>query len=371
MSTVTDTTTRAQLKHKVISTDSHVDVPGDEIAKRVPEEFREKIALIRLSEDDAEDAAVAKMRKRMERMMAKMDEEDLERSRAGGWDPELRIRDQDREGVHGEVIFGPLFFDNSPDPRIDLAISRAFNDWSAEVFNQSVHQRRFAVSAALAVADIPAAIAEVERAAGLGFRCINLPAQQPDRPYNRPDYDPLWAALQDSGMVANFHIGTGHVPQGERGPGGPTINYVLFAQGDGPHIVSYLCASGVLERFPRLQWAVVESGAAWLAWVLESLDQIYQKHHMFHRDIDKLELLPSEYFKRQGHACFMDDAVAVHNRQFTGSQTLMFGTDYPHHEGTFPHTQEVIDRIFAGVPAEETAMIVGGNAAKLYGFDLD
>ena len=200
------------------------------------------------------------------------------------------------------------------------------------------------------MADIPAAVAEVERAAGLGFRCINLPAQQPDLPYNRPDYDPLWAALQDSGMVANFHIGTGHVPQGERGPGGPTINYVLFAQGDGPHVVSYLCASGVLERFPRLQWAVVESGAAWLAWVLESLDQIYQKHHMFQRDIDKLELLPSEYFKRQGHACFMDDAVAVHNRQFTGCQTLMFGTDYPHHEGTFPHTQEVIDRIFAGVP---------------------
>ena len=254
-------------------------------------------------------------------MMAQMDEEDLERSRAGGWDPELRIRDQDREGVHGEVIFGPLFFDNSPDPRIDLAISRAFNDWSAEIFNQSVHKDRFAVSAALAVADIPAAVAEVERAAGLGFRCINLPAQQPHLPYNRPDYDPLWAALQDSGMVANFHIGTGHVPQGERGPGGPTINYVIFAQGDGPHIVSYLCASGVLERFPRLQWAVVESGAAWLAWVLESLDQIYQKHHMFHRPMDKLELLPSEYFKRQGHACFMDDAVAVHNREFTGCQT--------------------------------------------------
>ena len=200
---------------------------------------------------------------------------------------------------------------------------------------------------------------------------MNLPAQQPDRPYNQPDYDPLWAALQDTGLVANFHVGTGHVPQGERGPGGPTINYVLFAQGDGPHVVSYLCASGVLERFPRLQFAVVESGAAWLAWVLESLDQIYQKHHMYQRDIDRLELLPSEYFKRQGHACFMDDEVAVHNRSFTGSHTIMFGTDYPHHEGTFPHTQDVIERIFDGVPDDETRMMVGGNAAALYGFELN
>ncbi len=115
--------TRVALKHKVISTDSHVDVPAGELAERAPKEFQDKIARVRLSEDDLDDdAAAAKARRRTERMMAQMDEEDLERSRAGGWDPELRIRDQDREGVHGEVIFGPLFFDNSPDPRIDLAI---------------------------------------------------------------------------------------------------------------------------------------------------------------------------------------------------------------------------------------------------------
>jgi predicted TIM-barrel fold metal-dependent hydrolase len=358
-------------KFKVISTDSHTDIPRGELQARVPSELREKVGLIRLSEEELDEAAAAKARRRMERMMAAMDEEDLERQRHGGWDPDMRIKDQDADGVLGEVIFGPLFFDNSPDPRIDLAISRAFNDWSSEVFNQSADKDRFAVSAALAVADIPAAVAEVERAASLGFRCVNLPAQQPQLPYNRPDYDPIWAALQDTGLVANFHIGTGHVPQGERGPGGPTINYVLFAQGDGPHVVSYLTAGGVCQRFPGLRWAVVESGAAWLAWVLGSLDQIYQKHHMYQRPQDKLELLPSEYFKRQGHACFMDDAVAVHNRGFTGCHTIMFGTDYPHHEGTFPHTQEVVGRIFAGVADDETSLIVGGNAAELYGFSLN
>ena len=67
----------------------------------------------------------------------------------------------------------------------------------------------------------------------------------------------------------------------------------------------------------------------------------------------------------------MDDAVAVHNRKFTGVHTIMFGTDYPHHEGTFPHTGETIERIFEGVPDEEIRMMVGGNAATLYGLDLE
>ena len=351
----------------VVSTDSHVVMPPSELAARVPAALRDRLPTIRFAEDDPE--AAARARRREERLLARMDAEDLVRHRRmHGRDPELRIADQDLEGVKGEVIFGPLFFDNSPVPGLDLAVARAFNDWAAELFGG--YPDRFAVSAALAVADLPAAVAEVYRIAKLGYRCVNLPSQQPQRPYNRSEYDPLWAALEETGLVANFHIGTGHTPQVERGPGGPVINYVLFAQGDGPQVVAYLCASGVLRRFPRLKWAVVESGAAWLAWVLQSMDQIYRKHHMWRRDQDELDLLPSEYFKRQGHACFMDDPVAVRNREVTGTHTLLFGTDYPHHEGTFPHTQEVIQRIFAGVPDEETQIIVGRAAADLYGFSL-
>ena len=227
------------------------------------------------------------------------------------------------------------------------------------------------MSAALAVADIPAAVAEVERAAGLGFRCINLPAQQPHLPYNRPDYDPLWAALQDSGMVANFHIGTGHVPQGERGPGGPTINYVIFAQGDGPHLVSYLCASGVLRTLPetavggrRVGRSLAGLGAR------EPRPDLPEAPHVPTPD-GQARAAAERVLQAAGTCVLHGRRRRRPQPQFTGCQTLMFGTDYPHHEGTFPHTQEVIDRIFAGVPDHETAMIVGGNAAKLYGFTLD
>jgi predicted TIM-barrel fold metal-dependent hydrolase len=358
--------------YKVVSTDSHVTLPVAELARRVPDEYRDQIAALRISEHpESEEAQRAK--RRSERTRGQMDEDDLVRhqrsERDQESDVERRIKDQDLDGVCAEVVFGPLLnYDNFANPNADLAICRAFNQWAAEHFAR--YPNRFAVSAALAIANIPVAVSEVYKLAKMGYRCVNLPAQVPQHQYNQRDYDPLWAALQETGLVANFHIGGGHVPQAEKGPGGPTINYVLHAQGDGPITVTYMCAGGVCQRFPNLKWAVVESGAAWLAWVLTSMDQIYQKHHMFHRDMDKLELLPSEYFKRQGHACFMDDPVAVQSRTFTGAHTIMFGTDYPHHEGTFPHTQEAVERIFAGVPDREIQMMVGDNAAKLYGFKL-
>ena len=82
-------------------------------------------------------------------------------------------------------------------------------------------------------------------------------------------------------------------------------------------------------------------------------------------------MLPSEYFKRQGYATFGDDSVGLLTREVMGVDSLMWGSDYPHDEGTFPHSMDVIDRTFKDLPGEETRKIVGENAAKLYGFPLD
>jgi predicted TIM-barrel fold metal-dependent hydrolase len=354
---------------KVISTDSHVDFPVDEMKQRIPETYWDQIPQIRLSEAP-ESVEAVKSRSKQERIRANMNEDDLvrhaRRERESESDVIRRIQDQDLDGVAGEVVFGPVLKDPYEHPEADTALARAYSDWAAEHFG--AYPDRFAVSAPLTAVDIPAAVQEVYRLAKMGYRCVHLPARQPKLPYNRPDYDPLWAALEETGLVVNFHIASGRSSQGERGPGGPVINYILFAQEDGPYLVTYLCSSGVLERFPRLQWVTVESGGAWLGWILQVMDEIYKKHHMHNREQDTLKLLPSEYFKRQGHVTFMDDPIAVRNRDLTGPHSIMFGTDYPHHEGTFPHTQEVVERIFAGVPEEETAMIVGGTAAKLYRF---
>ena len=113
---------------------------------------------------------------------------------------------------------------------------------------------------------------------------------------------------------------------------------------------------------PSLNFTVVESGAGWLAWVLCALDEQAGKKHMWVRP--QLEMSPSEYFKRQGHVTFSDDLPALRMLDITGDETLLWGSDYPHDEGTFPHSHEVAERIFEGVPEDATRKILYENAAS-------
>ena len=134
----------------------------------------------------------------------------------------------------------------------------------------------------------------------------------------------------------------------------------------GPTIM--LTAANILGRHPDLKFVLVESGVGWLAWVLQTLDELHYKRHMW--EVPQLEMLPSEYFRRQGYATFGDDPVGLMTREVIGVDSLMWGSDYPHDEGTFPHSREVIDRIFKDLPEQETRKIVGENAAKLYRFSM-
>jgi predicted TIM-barrel fold metal-dependent hydrolase len=130
--------------------------------------------------------------------------------------------------------------------------------------------------------------------------------------------------------------------------------------------VAYLCGAGVLARFPELRVVMVECGSGWLAWVLHAMDDAYEKHHMFVQP--KLELPPSEYFRRQGAVTFQHDPVGIANLPFTGDRCLMWGSDYPHPEGTWPHSQEALARQLDGVAEEVVERIVYRNAAELYRF---
>ena len=358
---VTTTATR------IISSDSHVNEPPELWAERLPKEFRPR-APHKETRDGVDYLIVeGTWPRKMPKGRVQLEGGDLQRAQAGGWDPVARIKDQDLDGVSAEVIYpsNGLNVFITPDPEFQMAMATAYNDWAHEVFGG--YRDRFNVAALLPAAENDLAAAEVQRVAKMGFRALFMPVKIPERPgYNDPIYDTLWAAIQDSGLSVNFHCGTGHDPRGERGPGGAIINYLLHAQGDGPYIVTYLCASGVLQRFPEIHFVTVETGAAWLAWILQDMDAIYRDHHMWVNP--KLDMLPSEYWRRQGHVGFQDDKVGVTNRAFTGVQTLLWGNDYPHHEGTWPHSQESIAEMFRDVPEDETRQMIGGTAAKVYGF---
>jgi len=129
-----------------------------------------------------------------------------------------------------------------------------------------------------------------------------------------------------------------------------------------------LVAGGVLDRNPRAQVAVIESGASWLSALAERMDEVYEAHSIFVQP--KLSITPREIIQRQVKASFQYDRACIMSRSITGHQALMWGSDYPHAEGTFPRSRDVIDRLFddIDISEREKADITGGNAARLFRF---
>jgi predicted TIM-barrel fold metal-dependent hydrolase len=285
---------------------------------------------------------------------------------SGGADAAARLRDLDVDGVWGEVIYPNLAFfccHRIESAELQAAVARVYNDWAEEVFLGA--SERLAPVAILPVLDVEAAVAELGRVAARGFRCVLLPAHVDARPYNDASYDTLWAAAGEASLPLSFHAGTGRTQTPAHGPGGAVVNYVVTVSGP-METVAYLCGAGVLARHPDLRVVMVECGSGWLAWALHAMDDAYREHYRWVRP--KLELLPSEYFRRQGFVTFQHDPVGLANLAFTGDHCLLWGSDYPHPEGTWPHSREVLARQMQGQPRATVERIVCRNAAALYGF---
>jgi predicted TIM-barrel fold metal-dependent hydrolase len=343
-----------------ISTDSHVTEPIEIYAERVDAGYADRVPRIE-TVGDWRTLMIENMRPR-KLMPASV----LESAIVGDWDPDDRLRDQARDGVSAEVIF-PTFALQAcfapDDAAFQRELCRAYNSWAAEVFDDP----RLLPVGLVAMLDVDGAIDDARALAAQGFRALFLPAQVPQRPYNDPAYDPFWAVAEELGLPLTFHSGTGHEPRVARGPGGAVINYLMGSQLDGPMVLLTMAAGGALDRFPGLRLVTVETGASWLAWIMTQADAIYEDHAMYASP--KLSLKPSELIRRQCAATFMWDPVAINNRATTGVETLMWGNDYPHPEGTWPTSQAVARDQFEGVSDDDVHAIVCGNAAAVFGFD--
>ncbi len=230
--------------------------------------------------------------------------------------------------------------------------------------------------AAIASGDLEGALAEVQRTAKMGFRGLTLPCKPifgahdfRDLNYNLPEFDPLWAAIQDCDLPITFHVSTGRDPRASRGNGGAVINYAVHSLAPTMEPIANLCASGVLERFPGLRFASIEAGIGWVAWAIAAMDEAYIKHHMFVRP--KLKMLPSEYFKQHGFASFQEDKAGLDLAREHGLvQNFMWANDYPHHEGSWPHSSQAIERTMSQLDETERARILGLNAARLFKLEI-
>jgi predicted TIM-barrel fold metal-dependent hydrolase len=187
-------------------------------------------------------------------------------------------------------------------------------------------------------------------------------------PYNSETWDPIFHLAGELGVVFSLHTGTGidGGPVMERGPGGALINYTRQMM-DSQQSTMYLVGGGVLDRNPKAKVAFVESGASWLGAVCERMDEVYVAHAPFVKP--KLSRMPSEIVRDQIKASFQHDRECIIARKVTGHQAIMWASDYPHAEGTFPHSRKVIDGLFEGVDIteDEKADIIGRTAAKFFG----
>jgi predicted TIM-barrel fold metal-dependent hydrolase len=359
-------------KYFMASCDSHANEPANLWRERLDEKYRGRLPRIEVDANGVK-WQVSEGWQRSRLHDSNFHGEDLERNKAGA-DPEQRLKDMERDGVDAEIIFPNkgLMMWATPDVQFAMAQCRIYNDWAWETF--SSYNDRMSPMAALATGDLESSIAEVNRVAKMGFRGLTLPckpifgphdAKHPN--YNLPMYDPLWAVIQETGLPITFHISTGRDPRAARKDGGAVINYVSHSLSPTIEPVANMCASGVFERFPGLRFAAIECGIGWLAWALDAMDEAYKKHHMW--VFPKLKMLPSEYFRRHGAASFQEDRVGIDLAiKYNLVDNCLWANDYPHHEGSWPHSAEAIERHMGGLSDEQRAKILGLNAVRIFKF---
>ena len=284
----------------------------------------------------------------------------------GAGDVRLRLQDLDSEGVWGEVVFPSLgmWANLIKDPVLVAEGSKALNDWAMDEIQLAAPDRLIA-TAMLPLLDVRDAVAEAYRAKDKGFYAVYLPTVPPTgKPLYNDDYwEPLWAAIEEAGLVLTIHIGTDGENVVYRGPGGAVMNYVETTYG-GQRATVQLISGGALDRHPGLKVLIAEGGAAWAPFMGDRMNEGYRQHGMFVRP--SLSLPPKEYIYRQVYVSFQHDVTAVATVTGMGYQNVMWGSDYPHLEGTYGHTQKTLHELFDGVDRRVRHRITIGAFLDLF-----
>jgi predicted TIM-barrel fold metal-dependent hydrolase len=302
-------------------------------------------------------------------------------------DPDKRFAAMRAEGIAGECIFPGigLYVWMLEDPDGGKASCRIYNEWIHDTLQS--RSDRFRCAGLVPTWRVEDAVAEIELIADLGLGAVMMPTVAPT-PYNHRMWDPVWATVEETGLPIVMHQGSGHSMIFYRGPGA-TIANLVSTQTMGTRTAAMLSTSGILERHPRLHVVFVEYNAGWIAPLMDTIDYynvafanyttMTQGSAGTSRDgkpvrpviYPDLAEPPSFYIKRQIHATFQRDAVAIHNVPITGPQCLMWGSDFPHEEGTFPHSAEVVDELAAGIDDDTAAAVFRNNAIEVFRFDSE
>jgi len=309
---------------------------------------------------------------------ARMDDEDVLRNSTGRSVAE-RLAAHDADGIDAELMFpnkGLLCW-ASPDPVFAMAMCRRWNRWAHGFCGEHMQgdTPRILPSASISAGDQAGALREIRWAAEHGFRAVTFgnsviygPKKFGELEYNHPSFEPIWALLEETGLVVTYHVSTGRDPRAVGGNGGAIINYVCHSMETTIEPLVQLIASGVFERHPRLRAGLVESGIGFVPWLMETLDYAHKAHHFWVRP--RLKELPSTYFRNNCFATFQDDAAGLMYAESLGiTSNLLWANDYPHHEGSWPHSAQAIERTMGHLSDASRAKILGENGARLFALE--
>ena len=286
----------------------------------------------------------------------------------GARDIRLRLEDLNEEGIWGEVMYQSIGLWSSliEDPQLIRDAAHAENEWLvSEIL--AVAPDRLVPAALMPMLQVEDAVAELQHAAAFGLKLVSLPTGNPPGTddYNHQSWDPLWAAAEEAGMVIGFHIGTDNGDQAAvfRGRGGAILNYVQTGYG-GQYAAMKLVTAGVFERYPSLKVLVSEGGATWVPFIGDRMNEAYRQHGMFVRP--PLARLPKDYLYSNVYASFQHDETAPAAMSAMGYRNVLFGSDYPHLEGTYGHTQKTLHELFNGVDPQVRLRITRGTFEELF-----
>lgn len=287
--------------------------------------------------------------------------------RPGLTDGARRGEDQDVDGLAAEVLY-PGYFSmfSLKDVELITALQRNYNDWLYAECDKS--NGRLHGLAALPVQDPAAAVAELDRIIDIGYRGVVVPSNAPKgRRYCDEDYNALWARAQEAGIPVSFHVGCfSHIPEWlkQTAERDPIAVYSGTASLIHDTLVDLMCR-GVCKTFPDLQFVVAEFNAGWIAHWLERVDQGWQRE--FSKDPSSTAVEPvDEIWQRQFFATIEDDQAALRTRDLIGEDRLMWGSDYPHTDSTWPCSVPVLDEMFEGYPETARRAVTRDNVARLY-----
>ena len=366
----------------LVSSDSHILEPADLWSRRTAARFRDRAPrVVRVAGNDEWHADGVRFQSirgtgyqaglRFTQPEELSFDGQFEAIRPGALDPDAHVQDMDLDGVAGAVLYptAGMQIYKVEDSDLLSACVRAYNDHVAEFCGR--HPGRLKGIAILNVDSIEEGVGELERSRALGLAGAVIPVGPKVR-YDHPSYELLWDAAEQSETPLTLHIGT------ERG----APNTGIAASAMDPIAMSAwahelrislaaLIFGGVFERHPNLKIVVAEFEISWAFYLLHRMDDTYQhrvaglKGRRF-----QTSALPSDFFRRNVHISFQEDAVGVQMRGHIGPDRLMWGADYPHAEATFPRSREIVDEIFEGVPLEEKVRMTRDNAARLYHFSF-